>query len=115
MRGSAVQIESGLLASPAVSTHNSFVQTGNSVNLVTRRPMLTNPPEASLINLKSRIRHQSNRWLDYNLGAPDVRGGQNEIRWGFRSDVQLCERLDIERAEARRAAGVGPEAWVDDW
>lgn len=86
---------------------------------VTRRSMLTSPPEAHLTEvataLKNRMRHQSNRWLNYNLGAPDVRGGQNELRWGFKWDTQLCERLDIERAEARRAAGVGPEAWVDDW
>lgn len=27
----------------------------------------------------------------------------------------MCERVDRERAEARRAAGVGPEEWVDDW
>lgn len=30
-------------------------------------------------------------------------------------DTPLCERVERERAEARRAAGVGPEAWVDDW
>ena len=66
-------------------------------------------------DLKNKLRHQSNRWLDYNLGAEDVRGAQNECRWGFKWDVQLCERLDRERADARRAAGVGPDAWVDDW
>ena len=27
----------------------------------------------------------------------------------------MCERVDRERAETRRAAGVRPEAWVDDW
>ena len=27
----------------------------------------------------------------------------------------MCERVCEERAEARRAAGVGPEEWVDDW
>ena len=83
------------------------------------RPMLTSPAEAHLTAvataLKNRIYHQSNRWLDCNLRADDVRGGQNECRWGFRCDTQLCERLDRERAEARRAAGVGPDEWVDDW
>ncbi len=65
--------------------------------------------------LKSRIRHQSNRWLIYNLRADDVRGCQNELRWGFKWDTPLCERVERERAEARRAAGVGPDEWVDDW
>lgn len=71
--------------------------------------------KAVALALKYKTRHQSNRWLSYNLGANDVRGCQNELRWGFRWDTPLCERVERERAEARRAAGVGPEAWVDDW
>lgn len=73
-------------------------------------------PQLSVVAtaLKNKTRWQSNRWLDYNLRVDDVRGCQNEYRWGFKRDTQLCERVDREEAEARRAAGLGLEAWVDD-
>ena len=98
---------------------NSSVKTGNFTALSYKGPCSRVPPEPHLkavaLALKHKTRHQSNRWLSYNLGANDVRGCQNELRWGFRWDTPLCERVERERAEARRAAGVGPEAWVDDW
>lgn len=42
-------------------------------------------------------------------------GGKTSIVGVFKWDTQLCERVERERAEARSAAGVGPEEWVNDW
>ena len=42
-------------------------------------------------------------------------GVRTSIVGVFKWDTQLCERVERERAEARRAAGVGPEEWVNDW
>ena len=112
MPDNAGQIRSGPLATQAVSNPPHASKKGTpkpfSVNIdgdKSSEPYLT----AAATALKNRIRHQSNRWLNHNLGADDVRGCENEVRWGFRWDVQLCERVDRERAEARRIAGVGPE------
>lgn len=49
--------------------------------------------------LKNKIRHQSNRWLTHNIRAEDTRACQHELRWGFRWNTQLCERVEREREQ----------------
>ena len=86
-------------------------------------------------DLKHRIFHQSNRWVDHHMRTGEIVGYQNEIRWGistgnthYMSDEaqHAIERLDRERREAldrlnktKAAAtpGIVPEleVWVDDW
>ena len=84
-------------------------------------------------SLRNRRLKQSNRWLNYMMKTGEIRGYEQEIRWGLRtgnthlmsSEAQFAtDRLDRERSAAlsqlnREKKMANPsakdEVWVDDW
>ena len=83
--------------------------------------------------LDSRQKHQFNRWVNEKLKTGEIRGYENEIRWGYKTGHthEMCneaqwamDRFESERAVAldrlNRAKtavnpGAKPDVWVDDW
>ena len=99
--------------------------------------MLTSLAASHLDKVATAIRNkrlkQSNRWVDHSMKNGEIRGYENEIRWGLKtgnthlmsSEAQYAaDRLERERSaalsrlnRAKRMAdpSAEDEVWVDDW